>query len=330
MGEPLGNGKPSFLDKVVELYKGVRVCADILGVALLISGAITVFYSKNDTKSVVIIVSLAGALIVSLVVFIVVIIRHKKKLKEKEDQFNEDKTAFRRALNSELNDTISTLHTAFEDLREIENDENIRHYLEKFCSLVNSLFKNKRQKHYHVCIKLIQSDESTGQATVVTLVRDGLDNKDRGQIDKQKQIRHFIKHNTDFNHVCESWDKKNGRVFSCNCLPLLDGYMNTSFLPINGNDIHMYKYDNDSDKNKRLEEWPLEYRSCIVSGIGPTKIYDDADGEKTGIVVGFLCVDCISTDGFDLEIDPSIVGLCPQELFYPLQQHIKSRSTTHT
>lgn len=311
MSEEIKN-KSWFRKNVIENHWIIAI-AEYVGFLLLISHILPPEWLHTQWPFLVIVtIALLGLLISNFILNRKII----DETKYNYENVNEIKLNFDNERN-ELNrkakyaDVLPMLNVAFQELhnavrRDYQDKTKYHEPFVVFCQNLEKVFTHLTGVECHVCIKMSIYPNGTlptpnkmksiiHDLQVKTYCRSSSSSSSRKQID-QKTVKHFIKENTDFEHIF----KDNDPCYYCDDLATIDEYKNSSFKALNGGAVYFPKGTSFEEKSTK---WPLDYRTTIIAPIRPLIIEENDEH----LIIGLLCVDCKAPNVFCEEIDKHII-----------------------
>ncbi len=174
------------------------------------------------------------------------------------------------------------------------------------CTKLKNIYDSITNSSTSVSIKIIIRGKSSLDSKIITLVRDNKTNYE-GKTN-YSTITHKITNNTNFFTILEAF--LNGKTED------IYYFSNNIATEKNYSSSYSQYYTTKDEKT-----WALPYKSEIVVPITPLKKAQNRDV----IMMGFLCLECESTDNFNETLDVKILQSIADFLYYQLIEWLKKR-----
>lgn len=229
-----------------------------------------------------------------------------------------------RIKEEKLNRRIGHINTILADKNNrriaYRKHEKIKKELIAICDKIAFAFREARGRNFRVCIKqiLIKNDELYVQ-TIVRDSRTSAHDKQANGFDKQTDK---LNDNRDFVDILSAADSildtmtditNHPIYFLSNDLSIEQGYYNSHLSA----DFHTLA---DNGNKQKHSEWPLNYRSTIVTPVLST---------EKNIINGFMCIDCDMPKAFNPQDDITNLWFIAIHMSLLVEKAVRSGQRSH-
>lgn len=246
-------------------------------------------------------------------------IKNKKKEDKKPKQEAHNRALVHDSLYGEASLLLKDAFARIHQLRKLDpiTHKNFMDTMITMCEQIRKIFEYKTEKQYSVAIKVSDNETSRQKRyedyKLTVLYTDKRSKKQRKNLNG---CDINLSENSCFEYMVEEGEPNPFYYVNNDVVTDLSYRSSASKIFESSSDIR--------NLEERKEKWSLPYKSELVVPICPLRIMD-MESERKKYVIGFICIDCNDTDGFNEKYDTGIMQGVADGIYDILSLLIESR-----